>query len=76
VDVTIAGVDMGTGFDDFTPRAKAYATDGVSPTEQANRARLRQAMQSGGLSVYSGEWWHFDGPGAAEPRPFLDVPLD
>lgn len=76
VDVTIAGVDMGTGFDDFTARATAYATDGVSPAEQANRARLRQAMQAGGLSVYSGEWWHFDGPGAADPRPFLDVPLD
>jgi D-alanyl-D-alanine dipeptidase len=76
VDVTIAGVDMGNGFDDFSPRSLAYATDGVSAAEQANRARLRQAMQAGGLTVYSGEWWHFDGPGAADPRPFLDVPLD
>jgi D-alanyl-D-alanine dipeptidase len=76
VDVTIAGIDMGTGFDDFSPRSLAYATDGVTPAEQANRARLRQAMQAGGLTVYSGEWWHFDGPGAADPRPFLDVPLD
>ncbi|MBU9763166.1 D-alanyl-D-alanine dipeptidase [Mycobacterium sp. TNTM28] len=79
VDVTIAEdgspVDMGTGFDDFTPRSLAYATDGVSPAAQANRARLRTAMSAGGLSVYPGEWWHFDGPGAADPRPFLDVPL-
>ena len=75
VDVTIAGADMGTGFDDFTPRSLAYATDGVSPAAQANRARLREAMKAGGLTVYSGEWWHFDGPGAAEPRPYLDVPL-
>ncbi|OBB53773.1 M15 family metallopeptidase [Mycolicibacterium fortuitum] len=79
VDVTIARggslVDMGTGFDDFTPRSRAYATDGVSPAAQANRARLREAMKAGGLNVYSGEWWHFDGPGAAEPRPYLDVPL-
>ncbi|OBB27699.1 D-alanyl-D-alanine dipeptidase [Mycolicibacterium peregrinum] len=79
VDVTIAHgaslVDMGTGFDDFSPRSLAYATDGVSPAAQANRARLREAMQAGGLAVYSGEWWHFDGPGAAEPRPYLDVPL-
>lgn len=75
VDVTIAGADMGTGFDDFSPRSLAYATDGVSPTAQANRARLRDAMGSGGLTVYSGEWWHFDGPGAADPRPHLDVPL-
>ncbi|OBB12127.1 D-alanyl-D-alanine dipeptidase [Mycolicibacterium setense] len=75
VDVTIAGADMGTGFDDFTPRSLAYATDGISPTAQANRARLREAMKAGGLTVYSGEWWHFDGPGAADPRPHLDVAL-
>jgi D-alanyl-D-alanine dipeptidase len=76
VDVTIAGADMGTGFDDFTPRATAFATDGVSAAEQANRARLRAAMTAGGLTVYSGEWWHFDGPGAAVQRPILDVPVD
>ena len=80
VDVTIAEagrlVDMGTGFDDFSPRATAYATDGVSATQQANRARLRAAMAAGGLSVYSGEWWHFDGPGAGVQRPILDVPVD
>ncbi|MUL83903.1 MULTISPECIES: M15 family metallopeptidase [unclassified Mycolicibacterium] len=75
VDVTIAGADMGTGFDDFTPHSAAYATEGVSPAAQANRARLRDAMKTGGLTVYSGEWWHFDGPGAADPRPYLDVPL-
>jgi D-alanyl-D-alanine dipeptidase len=81
VDVTVADghygrpLDMGTDFDDFSPRSLAYATDGVSAEQQANRARLRDAMTAGGLTVYSGEWWHFDGPGAAEPRPILDVPL-
>ncbi len=68
--------DMGTDFDDFSPRATAFATDGVSADEQANRARLRDAMSAGGLSVYSGEWWHFDGPGAGVQRPILDVPVD
>ena len=80
VDVTMASanhlVDMGTDFDDFSPRAVAFATDGVSADEQANRARLRAAMSAGGLSVYSGEWWHFDGPGAGVQRPILDVPVD
>lgn len=80
VDVTLAGpdgpVDMGTGFDDFTSRSLAYATDGVSPAAQANRARLRDALTGGGLTVYTGEWWHFDGPGAAEERPILDVPVN
>ena len=68
--------DMGTDFDDFSPRATAFATDGVSADEQANRARLRNAMSAGGLSVYSGEWWHFDGPGAGVQRPILNVPVD
>ena len=80
VDVTLADadglVDMGTGFDDFTERSLAYATDGVSATAQANRARLRDAMTTGGFTVYDGEWWHFDGPGAAVERPILDVPVD
>ncbi|EHB59306.1 peptidase M15D vanX D-ala-D-ala dipeptidase [Mycolicibacterium rhodesiae JS60] len=80
VDVTIAEggrlVDMGTDFDDFSPRAQAYATDGVSAAARANRARLRAAMADGGLTGYSGEWWHFDGPGAGVQRPILDVPVN
>jgi len=81
VDVTIVDatghlVDMGTDFDDFSARATAYATDGVSAAAQANRARLRAAMSAGALAVYSGEWWHFDGPGAGVQRPILDVPVD
>jgi D-alanyl-D-alanine dipeptidase len=68
--------DMGTDFDDFSPRATAFATQGVSPDAQANRARLRDAMKYGGLTPYSGEWWHFDGPGAGVDRPILNVPVD
>jgi D-alanyl-D-alanine dipeptidase len=80
VDVTLAGssglLDMGTEFDDFTSRAKAFATDGVSAAQQANRALLRDGMKVGGLSVYPGEWWHFDGPGADVDRPIMDVPVN
>ena len=68
-------LDMGTRFDDFTPRAYAFATTGVSQVARANRARLRTAMNAGGITVYVGEWWHFDGPGADVRRPILDVPL-
>ncbi|WP_234897246.1 M15 family metallopeptidase [Mycolicibacterium vanbaalenii] len=79
VDVTLAGpgglVDMGTGFDDFSARSHARASEGVSAAAQRNRARLREAMAAGGLSVYAGEWWHFDGPGAAVDRQILDVPV-
>jgi zinc D-Ala-D-Ala dipeptidase len=76
VDVTIAGADMGTDFDEFSPRANAFATEGVSATAQANRARLREAMAAGGLTVYSGEWWHFDTDDAYVKRPILDVPVN
>ncbi|PQE00899.1 D-alanyl-D-alanine dipeptidase [Mycobacterium sp. EPG1] len=79
VDVTLADarglVDMGTGFDDFTARSHAYATDGVSAAAQANRARLREAMTAGGFTAYDGEWWHFDGPGAGIDHPIVDVPV-
>jgi D-alanyl-D-alanine dipeptidase len=80
VDVTLARdgalVDMGTGFDEFTPHANAYATEGVGATAQANRARLRDAMAAGGLTVYEGEWWHFDAPGAYGQHPILNVPVN
>jgi len=85
VDVTLADpsqqcprclVDMGTDFDDFSPHATAFATDGVSATQQENRRRLRDAMSAAGLSVYSGEWWHFDGAGAGVQLPILNVPVN
>lgn len=69
-------LEMGTGFDDFTARAHAYATDGVSAQARSDRALLRGAMGAGGLAVYSGEWWHFDGPGSLDPRPILTAPVD
>lgn len=80
VDVTLSHdgelVDMGTDFDEFTPRANAYATEGVSPAAQANRAHLRDAMAAGGFTVYKGEWWHFDAPGAYADNPILDVAVN
>jgi D-alanyl-D-alanine dipeptidase len=80
VDVTMAAggalVDMGTDFDSFTPLAEAYATNGVSSQQQGNRAVLRNAMAKGGIAGYSGEWWHFDGPGAGQPRAILDVAVN
>lgn len=68
--------DMGTGFDDFSPLAAAAATEGLGAEALANRARLFKAMEEGGLTVYSGEWWHFNGPGAKERRPIINVPQD
>ena len=80
VDVTLANaqglVDMGTDFDEFSPRSHAYATDGLSVQQRANRKRLRDAMSAGGLTVYRGEWWHFDSADAYVERPILDMPVN
>jgi zinc D-Ala-D-Ala dipeptidase len=65
----------GTPFDAFTSRAHAYAR-GIGARARANRTLLRRAMAAGGLTVYAGEWWHFDGPGSAVHRPILHVPVD
>ena len=64
------------GGDEWADSFGSYATEGVSALAQANRARLRTAMAAGGLTVYSGEWWHFDGPGAGVERAILDVPVN
>jgi D-alanyl-D-alanine dipeptidase len=68
-------LDMGTGFDDFTARAHAFATNGVSTKARDDRAILRHAMEAGKLTVYSGEWWHFDVAGSTVHRPILNVPV-
>ncbi|MGV0626308.1 M15 family metallopeptidase [Mycolicibacter minnesotensis] len=80
VDVTTADpyghlADMGTDFDDFSPRATAFA-EGIGARAAAERAALREAMKAGGLAIYPGEWWHFNGPGADVGRPILDVPVN
>jgi D-alanyl-D-alanine dipeptidase len=65
VDVTLVALStgeelpMGTGFDEFTPRAAHDFSD--LPAEiQANRRRLRAAMEAHGFAGISSEWWHFD----------------
>ncbi len=70
VDVTLAGTDgwlnMGTEFDDFSPRAmtRYYETltelSGQELQIQANRRLLYHVMTSVGFTNYPEEWWHFD----------------
>ena len=63
VDVTLidaAGValDMGTGFDEFTPRSHHARTD-VSVEAQRNRLLLLGLMTAAGWDFYRNEWWHY-----------------
>ncbi len=69
-------LDVGTGFDEFTARAHADATEGLTQEQLANRSTLRQALEAGGLTIYSGEWWHFDTADSHVARPHLNVPVN
>ncbi len=58
VDAAGAELDMGTGFDDFTPRAH-HAHPAVSAAAQRNRALLLGIMTAAGWDFYRNEWWHY-----------------
>jgi len=72
VDLDGAEVALPTDFDEFTPRARAAATDGVSPAARAHREALREAMTAAGFLPSRSEWWHFSAP-EAHGSPLLDV---
>lgn len=70
VDVTITDstgkpLDMGTGFDEFTPLSqpkfeeKFLATGQLTDSMVYHRRLLRHVMRSAGLRPISTEWWHF-----------------
>ena len=51
-------LDMGTGFDAFTPKSHHANTD-ISPHAQENRYRLLGLMTAAGWDCYMNEWWHY-----------------
>jgi zinc D-Ala-D-Ala dipeptidase len=51
-------LDMGTGFDAFTPLSHHGSLD-VSPRAQANRFTLLGIMTAAGWDFYKNEWWHY-----------------
>lgn len=78
VDLTLVGadgreLDMGTPFDEFSPRAHRDASD-LSAAAAANRATLTAAMAAEGFVGLPTEWWHFDAPGW-QKYPIADTPL-
>ena len=78
VDLTLVGadgreLDMGTPFDEFSPRAHRDASD-LSAAASANRATLNAAMTAEGFAGLPTEWWHFDAPNW-QKYPIADVPL-
>ena len=63
VDVTLLGpdgaeLDMGTGFDAFTPLSH-HGNCEIAPAAQRNRMLLLGIMSAAGWDFYSKEWWHY-----------------
>ena len=58
LDAAGEALDMGTGFDDFTPLSH-HASLAVSPAAQANRLMLLGIMTAAGWDFYRNEWWHY-----------------
>lgn len=63
VDLTLIGpdgrpLDMGTGFDAFTPRSH-HGNTANSPEAQRNRLVLLGLMTQSGWDFYRNEWWHY-----------------
>lgn len=51
-------LEMGTGFDDFTPSSHHGNTD-ISVQAQHNRYLLMGIMLTAGWDFYRNEWWHY-----------------
>jgi D-alanyl-D-alanine dipeptidase len=63
IDLTLIGpdgkdLDMGTGFDAFTPLSHHGAL-GISADAQRNRHMLLGIMTTAGFDFYRNEWWHY-----------------
>ncbi|BDI29772.1 hypothetical protein CCAX7_18230 [Capsulimonas corticalis] len=73
IDAAGKELDMGTGFDEFSPRACWNAED-LTPLQSANRWRLLAIMTGAGFHALATEWWHFDAP-ESRRYPAVDVSI-
>lgn len=79
VDVTLinsAGrpLEMPTGHDEFSPRARRGAVRGVPAAARHNSRVLEAAMRREGFIPNAYEWWHFSAPDWAR-YPLSNAPL-
>ncbi|NOZ62255.1 MAG: D-alanyl-D-alanine dipeptidase [Calditrichaeota bacterium] len=74
VDKNGKGLEMPTGFDDFTEKAGSNYPN-VSETAKKNRELLKKVMMRHGFKPITSEWWHFNDKNIHD-YPVLDVPLN
>lgn len=79
VDITLVDmdgneVDMPSGYDEFTNRARIDYMD-CTQLQKKNRELLASIMVKHGFKRISNEWWHFDDTNA-KSYPILDVSFE
>ena len=72
IDLTIAGLDMGTTYDFFDELAHT-ANPNVSAEARRNRLLLKSVMEKFGFRGYEYEWWHFTLANEPFPDTYFDV---
>ena len=75
VDLTIDGLDMGTGWDYLDPLSHT-ADASMKPQVRANRLLLKSLMERHGFRNYSKEWWHYSLRREPHPKTFFDFPVE
>lgn len=68
-------LDMGTGFDIFSPQSGERAV-GLTAEQRSNRLLLRSVMAQAGLVPYDAEWWHFRLKNEPYPDTYFDLPVE
>lgn len=68
-------LDMGTGFDEFTPLSH-HGNTAIANAAQKNRMLLLGLMVSAGWDFYRNEWWHYQLPDARRYDVLGDEALD
>jgi len=58
IDKAGNALDMGTGFDEFTPKSH-HGNTKISKQAQQNRFTLLGIMTAAGWDFYRNEWWHY-----------------
>lgn len=74
-DGTARDVDMGTGFDLFSPSSWPDSRK-VSGDQRAHRMLLRTLMTKHGFAPYPQEWWHFTLRDEPFPDTYFNFPVE
>ena len=68
-------LDMGTGFDLFSPKSWPDNRDMTGP-QRAHRLLLQVLMVRNGFLPYPQEWWHFTLANEPFPETYFDFPVE